>query len=224
MGDANAGRGAILAGPIGAIAATVVAYSHSARCTVVIVNTAVGDDPVARRRLPRGDRRGLEAPPHLAARSTRIGTVVTKSMLKTVLRRDETQAGRERQAKLLREALEELGPTFAKIGQILSTRPDLLPPEFITELATLQDHVPALSEVEVVEVMEQELGVPWEDVFESIDPEPLAAASIGQVHRATLTSGDRRSSSCSVRPRRVRSKRTSPSSRFSPTGPHAARS
>jgi predicted unusual protein kinase regulating ubiquinone biosynthesis (AarF/ABC1/UbiB family) len=112
-------------------------------------------------------------------------------MLKAVLKRDQTRAGRERQAKLLREGLEELGPTFAKIGQILSTRPDLLPPEFITELATLQDHVPALSETEVVEVMEQELGVPWEDVFESIDPEPLAAASIGQVHKATLTSGER---------------------------------
>jgi predicted unusual protein kinase regulating ubiquinone biosynthesis (AarF/ABC1/UbiB family)/nucleotide-binding universal stress UspA family protein len=166
--------------------------SHGARCTVVIVNTATGDGPMTGG-LPthRAGRRTESQVPHLAARSAHIGTVATKSMLKAVLRRDETSEGRRRQATLLREGLEELGPTFAKIGQILSTRPDLLPPEFITELATLQDHVPTLSEAEVVAVMEQELGVPWEDVFASIDPEPLAAASIGQVHRTTLTSGER---------------------------------
>ncbi|MGH3142340.1 MAG: ABC transporter, partial [Gaiellales bacterium] len=63
--------------------------------------------------------------------------------------------------------LEELGPTFAKLGQILSTRPDLLPPEFIAELSKLQDDVPPMTEEEVVAVMEEELRVPWEDVFES---------------------------------------------------------
>ena len=83
------------------------------------------------------------------------------------------------------------GPTFAKLGQILSTRPDLLPPEFIEELATLQDSVPPLTEEQVVRVMEEELGVPWEDVFESIDPKPLAAGTIAEVHRATLADGDR---------------------------------
>ncbi len=97
---------------------------------------------------------------------------------------------RERAIRL-REALERLGPTFAKLGQILSTRPDLLPPEVIDELATLQDRVTPMSEAEVVAVMEEELGVPWEDVFESIDPTPLAAGTIGQVHRATLETGDR---------------------------------
>jgi predicted unusual protein kinase regulating ubiquinone biosynthesis (AarF/ABC1/UbiB family) len=94
-------------------------------------------------------------------------------------------------AKRLRSALEELGPTFAKLGQILSTRPDLLPEEFIQELAMLQDKVPPMTELEVVTVMEEELGVPWEDVFESIDPVPLAAGTIGQVHKATLETGDR---------------------------------
>ena len=98
--------------------------------------------------------------------------------------------GKRRQATRLREALEELGPTFSKLGQVLSTRPDLLPPEFIEELASLQDHVPPLSEAAVVGVMEQELGVPWEDVFESIDPKPLAAGTIAEVHRATLANGD----------------------------------
>jgi ubiquinone biosynthesis protein len=91
----------------------------------------------------------------------------------------------------LRDALEELGPTYAKLGQILSTRPDLLPPEFITELSTLQDDVAPLTEAEVVGVMERELGVPWEDAFDSIDPEPLAAGTIGQVHAATLETGER---------------------------------
>ena len=90
----------------------------------------------------------------------------------------------------LRAALEELGPTFAKLGQVLSTRPDLLPPEVIAELQTLQDRVTPMTEQEVVVVMEEELGVPWEDVFESIEPEPLAAGTIAQVHRARLESGE----------------------------------
>ena len=62
---------------------------------------------------------------------------------------------------------------------------------FIKELATLQDNVPPLTQEEVVHVMEQELGVPWEDVFESIVPEPMAAGTIAEVHRATLTGGER---------------------------------
>ena len=74
---------------------------------------------------------------------------------------------------------------------MLSTRPDLLPPEFIEELAQLQDNVPPLTEEQVVAVMEQDLGVPWEDVFESIEPQPLAAGTIAEVHRATLANGDR---------------------------------
>jgi ubiquinone biosynthesis protein len=90
----------------------------------------------------------------------------------------------------LRAALEELGPTFAKLGQVLSTRPDLLPPEVIAELQTLQDRVTPMTEEEVVGVMEAELGVPWEDVFESIEPAPLAAGTIAQVHRARLESGE----------------------------------
>jgi ubiquinone biosynthesis protein len=101
------------------------------------------------------------------------------------------EVARRDSARRLRAALEELGPTFAKLGQVLSTRPDLLPPAFIEELATLQDNVPPLSEAEVVRVMEEELGVPWEDVFESIDPHPMAAGTIAQVHRAKLADGSR---------------------------------
>jgi predicted unusual protein kinase regulating ubiquinone biosynthesis (AarF/ABC1/UbiB family) len=98
---------------------------------------------------------------------------------------------RRQQAGRLRTALEELGPTFSKLGQVLSTRPDLLPVEYIEERALLQSHVPPMTERDVVRVSEQDLGVPWEDVFKSIDPNPLAAGTIAQVLRATLESGDR---------------------------------
>jgi ubiquinone biosynthesis protein len=122
---------------------------------------------------------------HLTARTARIAAVVAKHGL-----RDRLEHGEGRPARL-RAALEELGPTFAKLGQMLSTRPDLIPPEVAEELARLQDRVPPLTESEVVQVMEEELGVPWEDVFESIEPEPLAAGTIGQVHRARLEGGHR---------------------------------
>src|SRR5206468_7618707 len=128
-----------------------------------------------------------EAEGRLLGRAARIAKVMTKYGLKE---RGSADVPLRERARNLRVALEELGPTFAKLGQILSTRPDLLPPEFIDELSTLQDQVPPLTEAEVVSVMEEELGVPWEDVFESIDPEPLAAGTIGQVHKATLERGD----------------------------------
>ena len=134
-----------------------------------------------------------EPEPRLMARGTHIGAVMAKHGLKELFGRPDQEGatGRRRQAKRLRSALEELGPTFAKLGQVLSTRPDLLPPEFIEELAQLQDNVPPLTEEQVVAVMEQDLGVPWEDVFESIEPQPLAAGTIAEVHRATLANGDR---------------------------------
>jgi predicted unusual protein kinase regulating ubiquinone biosynthesis (AarF/ABC1/UbiB family) len=123
----------------------------------------------------------------LLGRAARIGTVLARYGLGE---RGAADVPLEERAKSLRAALEELGPTFAKLGQILSTRPDLLPPEFIAELSKLQDDVPPMTEAEVVEVMEDALGVPWEDVFEQIEPEPLAAGTIGQVHAATLENGD----------------------------------
>lgn len=92
-------------------------------------------------------------------------------------------------AQRVRLALEELGPTFIKIGQILSTRPDLLPPDYIKELEKLQDMVPAFSFDEVKRQIESELELHMEQLFEEFDPEPLAAASIGQVHRAVLADG-----------------------------------
>ncbi|MEP7033295.1 MAG: AarF/UbiB family protein [Actinomycetota bacterium] len=168
--------------------------SHNARCTVIIVNTT-GDGPVTTMARPsttiRASAVATETEPHLIARGSKIAAVFAKHGLKEVFGRPDSEGaiGRRRQGKRLRASLEELGPTFAKLGQILSTRPDLLPPEYIEELATLQDNVPPLTEEQVVKVMEQELGVPWEDVFETIDPKPLAAGTIAEVHRAALADG-----------------------------------
>ncbi|MFV1986912.1 MAG: ABC1 kinase family protein [Gemmatimonadota bacterium] len=86
-------------------------------------------------------------------------------------------------------AFEELGATATKFGQILSTRPDLLPPEYVTELSRLQDAAPSISFDAVKVVVEGELGRPLEDAYDSFDPEPLAAASIGQAHAAVLKDG-----------------------------------
>jgi len=89
----------------------------------------------------------------------------------------------------LRQALEELGPTFVKLGQVLSTRPDLLPPAYVAELSKLQDAVPPVPWEVIRDAITQELGRSPEEVFSSINPEPLGAASLGQVHAATLADG-----------------------------------
>lgn len=90
----------------------------------------------------------------------------------------------------LRMALEELGPTYIKLGQILSTRPDLIPVDFLRELSKLQDKVPPFPFDSVRKILEKELDYPLEEIFERFDEKPLAAASIGQVHRARLKSGE----------------------------------
>jgi ubiquinone biosynthesis protein len=90
----------------------------------------------------------------------------------------------------IRMVLEELGPTFVKMGQILSTRPDLVPAELTKELAKLQDNVPPFPIARVKEIIEQELRVPMDLFFARFDETPLAAASIGQVHRAQMITGE----------------------------------
>ena len=90
----------------------------------------------------------------------------------------------------LRMAFEELGPTYIKLGQVLSTRPDLVPVEFVTELAKLQDEVPAFPFSEVKEVVQAEFGLPCEALFDELEEQPLASASIGQVHKARLKDGE----------------------------------
>lgn len=94
-------------------------------------------------------------------------------------------------AERLRRALEELGPTFVKLGQLLSSRPDLVPQSFIEELTRLQDNVQIIPFDRVRKVVESELGRRLEEAYASFDEKPLAAASIGQVHAATLPTGEK---------------------------------
>jgi ubiquinone biosynthesis protein len=106
-------------------------------------------------------------------------------------RRGEDEAGgRAALARSLRQALEEGGVTFTKLGQLMSTRRDLLPEEFISELTRLQDRAEPAPWEQVEEVITQSLGAPAEQVFTELQPEPAAAASIAQVHKARLRCAD----------------------------------
>jgi len=90
----------------------------------------------------------------------------------------------------LRQVLEELGPSFIKLGQLLSTRADLLSPAFIEEFRKLQDQVPAVSYSLIKRQVESDLAKPLESVFKFFDPTPMAAASVAQVHAAILATGE----------------------------------
>jgi ubiquinone biosynthesis protein len=103
----------------------------------------------------------------------------------------EAEATPTQRGRHLREMLDELGPTFVKFGQLLSTRPDIVPPDIIAELRALQDDVTPFPYAEVERVVREELELPIEKLFTSFDERPLAAASIGQVHRAVLPNGKR---------------------------------
>ncbi|NDJ18197.1 AarF/ABC1/UbiB kinase family protein [Myxacorys almedinensis A] len=93
-------------------------------------------------------------------------------------------------ASWIRETLLDLGPTFIKLGQLFSTRADLFSVEFVEELSKLQDRVPAFSYEQVAAIIERDLGKSIEELYRSFDPIPLAAASLGQVHRSQLHSGE----------------------------------
>ena len=142
-----------------------------------------------------------QRPPRSLGRLSEIAQVATRHGFGYVLRRnrlgdlvsrrdgradDATATDRGRR---LREMLDELGPTFVKFGQLLSTRPDVVPPDIVVELRRLQDDVSPLLFDEVRGVLEAELDLTIEQAFLEFDPAPMASASIGQVHRAVLPDG-----------------------------------
>lgn len=94
-------------------------------------------------------------------------------------------------ARRLRQSLIELGPTWVKLGQVLSVRPDILSADIIIEFQALQDRVPPMGLDEISSILEEELDLPIDEVFEEFEPVPLGSASIAQVHRAILKNGQR---------------------------------
>jgi ubiquinone biosynthesis protein len=124
--------------------------------------------------------------------------VITETGLHRILgkTRDDIAADRQPQIEKLsrpvraRMVLEELGPTFIKIGQILSTRPDLIPPEWADEFSHLQDNVSPVSFESIHQVLVDEFPGRLELLFDDIEESPLAAASMAQVHRAILVNGE----------------------------------
>ena len=112
------------------------------------------------------------------------------ALSRRVLRRSGGKAAHLSQPERLRLAMEELGPTFIKLGQLLSTRSDIIPAPYIVEFARLQDSVPSIPFEEIRDQIERALGGPIEERFLTLEPEAIAAASIAQVHRARLSSGE----------------------------------
>jgi len=116
-----------------------------------------------------------------------IGRAITPGLER--LRFSSAEILRATPAERVRMAIEELGPTFIKLGQILSTRGDIVPPEFIRELEKLQDTVPPTDFASIQAQVEKELKKPLDEVFPTFEPLPVASASLGQVHLATLPDG-----------------------------------
>ncbi len=110
--------------------------------------------------------------------------------LKMINRKPRAEIEKHSRPERFRMALEELGPTFIKLGQVLSTRPDLISAEYLNELAELQDNVPPFSFAEVENIFLAETGKKPNELFEKFEEQPMAAASIGQVHRGSLQDGN----------------------------------
>ena len=127
-----------------------------------------------------------------SARAAEIISVVTRhewSFLRQLLKQGTTDSPRLPQPEVLCSILTELGPVYVKLGQLLSTRSDLLSEEYIEALSALQADVPPASWAMVEPMLLEELGRPLEDCFSAFSNEPIAAGSIGQVYQATLRDG-----------------------------------
>jgi len=121
---------------------------------------------------------------------TQIGLSERLNLPRWVMRRKPAPEETLTHARRLRLTLEELGPTFVKLGQILSTRSDLLPPDYLDELSLLQDEVAPASWEDIKELLESEWDAPIDEMFEDISPIPIASASLAQVYPARLSSGE----------------------------------
>lgn len=119
-----------------------------------------------------------------------LGAVLEKAG-KVLHWQEAEELARLKPPQRIRRAMEELGPSFVKLGQVLSTRVDLFPHEYIEEFKKLQNQVPPIPFSDIVEQLEEDIGGPFADVFLDVDLDPLAAASIAQVHRATLRTGEK---------------------------------
>ena len=121
-----------------------------------------------------------------------LGDLADRTGLRALVAEDEAESGNgvaPGKAVAFRKRLVELGPAYIKLGQVLSTRPDLIPPEYVAELEKLQDDVDQVPFESVVEVIESELGARMSKLFEDFEKEPLGTASLGQVHAAILRGG-----------------------------------
>ena len=110
--------------------------------------------------------------------------------LQMISRKRREPLEKQTRSERVRMAFEELGPTFIKLGQVLSTRPDLVPVDFVEELSKLQDEVPPSPFEEIGRIIQLELGAPPEELFEVFEKAPFASASIGQVHKARFADGE----------------------------------
>jgi len=107
------------------------------------------------------------------------------------IRQNKSSIQYQKRAKWLVKKIIKLGPTFIKIGQALSTRPDLIPLEYIEEFSKLQDRVPPFLSKDAISIIEEELGEKIDNIYHKFEPEPIAAASLGQVHLAILNTGEK---------------------------------